>query len=73
MSQPLTKDGVLVKPGQHWEDLDKRMHGRVVEVISVDQYNGTWKALVMPDVGRYSKISISRMYVHSKGFKLIRP
>jgi hypothetical protein len=31
----MTKEGIEVKPGQVWEDLDKRMHGRqrIVEKV----------------------------------------
>ena len=74
-----TKEGIEVKVGQIWQDLDKRMGGRQVEVISVDEWcsgmEKVWKALVIPRPGFdgvSSRIRISRMHKHSTGWKLIR-
>lgn len=63
----VTPEGVLVKPGQVWEDCDTRMAGRTIRVISVE--NG--KAHV--DSG-YQKttISVRRMRVNSTGYRLIK-
>lgn len=74
MSAPTcTKDGIEVKPGQVWRDLDKRMRGR--EVIIVEVANG--KAITRDNLRfgftarKNRPISISRMHRHSTGWELV--
>lgn len=63
-----TREGIEVRPGQIWQDLDKRQDNRRVLVIAV---NGG-KATVQPAAGGHkTRISISRMHAHSTGFKLV--
>lgn len=69
----ITKESVQVEPGQVWKDLDKRMNGRHVRVISVAK----GKALVArtnPDNGwtsdNTSKLSVRRMQ-KSMGWVLV--
>lgn len=68
-----TRDGVEVKPGQVWRDLDKRMDGRRVQVVEVT--NG--KAVVVGLSGNgavnpfsRSRISVARMHRSSSGWEL---
>ncbi len=79
-----TKDGIEVKVGQVWEDLDPRMRGKRVKVTDVwvgsGHYAGVWFATVYPVLvhrpglgySRASKIRINRMHIHSTGWKLIK-
>ena len=59
-----TKEGIEVKPGQVWLDLDKRMWGRkvrITEVLDGFAYYGK---------GARDRIAIRRMHTHSTGFRL---
>lgn len=64
----ITKEGVQVREGQVWKDLDKRVK-RTVKVERVDALNGI--AHVVSTNGAKSKISIKRMYKHGQGFSLV--
>lgn len=71
----ITKEGVRVEPGQVWKDLDTRMNGRHVRVISVAE----GKALVArtnPDNGwtsdNTSRLSVRRMHKSSTGWTLVQ-
>lgn len=66
MSQNITKEGIEVKVGQVWRDLDKRMQ-RTVTVERVA--NGF--AYVLSSSGSRSRISLMRMHKHATGFSLI--
>jgi hypothetical protein len=61
----ITKDGIEVKAGQVWRDLDKRMKGRTVTVIfataGVARVKGT----------RTTELAIKRMHRHSNGWELV--
>lgn len=65
-----TREGILVRRGQIWEDLDTRHSERRVVIESVadgeaqgrDHY-GT----------KHSTLSVSRMHRHSEGFRLVEP
>lgn len=63
----LTRDGIEVKPGQIWRDLDRRQDGRTVTVVSVTD----GKARVTDGVTA-TTLSIRRMHQHSTGFQLVR-
>lgn len=64
-----TKEGILVKPHQVWEDLDARQSGRRVTVTSVAE----GKAKVANSMGRVTTLSVSRMHRHSTGWRLVQP
>lgn len=64
-----TREGVLVQPGQTWRDRDKRMHGRLVTVLSVEY--GSARVRTEPG-GMESSISVQRMRPISCGFDLVR-
>ena len=67
MSNIVTKEGVTVKVGQVWRDLDKRFV-RDAEVVFVDAELG--KAH-MRTGGRETKVSIKRMHKSSTGWALV--
>jgi len=60
-----TKEGIEVKPGQVWRDLDKRRNGRTRTVVAVEDgkahMDGTPK----------TKVSIARMHKGSTGWSLV--
>lgn len=65
VNQNITRDGIEVKAGQVWRDLDKRMNGRTVTVVfakfGVARVRGR----------RETEISIKRMHRHSTGWELV--
>lgn len=66
----VTKEGVEVKVGQVWEDLDARQQGRSRLVVAVDGDKA-----VMTPVNSHAprtKVAIRRMHKHSTGWKLIK-
>lgn len=60
-----TKEGIEVKVGQVWEDMDKRMNGRRKTVIAVVE----GKAHM--DGNPKTKVSICRMHKFSQGWMLV--
>lgn len=66
-----TKDGVEVQIGQHWRDQDKRMHGRVVEVVGLGDGASVGKVRVRNAAGKERWLSVRRMHKHSTGFVLV--
>ena len=68
MANAVTKEGIEVKAGQKWRDLDKRMNGRIVTVewVSVD---GT---IARVKGARSTQLSISRMHRHATGWELVK-
>lgn len=63
----VTKDGIEVKAGQVWRDLDKRMPGHTVTVREV---SGGF-VFAANSRGRLTRISIRRMHKHSTGWELV--
>jgi hypothetical protein len=61
----ITKEGIEVKEGQVWRDLDKRMKGRTVTVLfavaGVARVKGA----------RTTELAVSRMHRHSTGWELV--
>ncbi|MCX5103502.1 hypothetical protein [Streptomyces sp. NBC_00439] len=65
-----TREGILVRPGQIWEDLDTRQNQRRVVIESV----ADGEAQVRDHYGTmHSTPSVSRMHMHSTGFRLVEP
>lgn len=62
----LTKEGIEVKAGQVWRDLD-HWNKRTVTVLRVE---GRF-AYVESNRGTKSRIQIARMHPHAKGFALV--
>lgn len=65
MNRNITKEGIEVKAGQVWRDLDKRMNGRTVTVIFATAGVARVKG------ARTTELSISRMHRHSTGWELV--
>lgn len=65
----ITKDGIEVKAGQVWRDLDRRMGGRtvIVEWVSVDG-----KVARVKGARSTTQLSIRRMHRHSTGWELVK-
>lgn len=65
MNHNITKEGIEVKAGQVWRDLDKRMKGRTVTVIfavaGVARVKGA----------RTTELAVKRMHRHSTGWELV--
>lgn len=71
-----TKEGIEVKAGQIWKDLDKRMCNRHCIVKAVDEGKAHLSAC-RPDGGWVSqqkptKVSIARMHKSSTGWELVK-
>lgn len=63
----VTKDNIEVKSGQVWVDLDIRMRGRRVTVLSVQDGKAHVQGV------RATTLSVRRMHRHSTGWKLLVP
>ena len=66
----ITKDGIEVKVGQIWRDLDKRMDGRTRKVIEVKDGKAVMQSPHQP-TGMKTKVSIKRMHKSSTGWELV--
>ncbi|HBN9060903.1 hypothetical protein ACV344_31015 [Pseudomonas aeruginosa] len=66
-AENITKEGIEVKPGQVWKDLDKRQAGRQCKVTSVS----FGKAKMESFAGSKSTVSVRRMHNHSTGWELV--
>ena len=74
MNANVTKEGVEVKVGQLWRDLDYRQNGRLVQVLAVEKGRAT--------IANYShstgleksttKLSVQRMHKSSTGWQLVQ-
>ncbi|MFI5702616.1 hypothetical protein ACIA78_21530 [Streptomyces xanthochromogenes] len=65
-----TREGILVRRGQIWEDLDTRRNQRRVVV----EFAKSGRVQVRAHYGtRRSTVSVSRMHKHSTGFRLVEP
>lgn len=66
MTENITKEGIEVKVGQVWRDLDKRMNYRTRTVVTVQD----GKAHM--DGHPKTKVSIRRMHKSSSGWELVK-
>lgn len=66
MNHNVTKEGIEVKAGQVWRDLDKRMKGRTVTVIFATA------GVARVQGARVTELTISRMHRHSTGWELVK-
>lgn len=68
----ITKEGVEVKAGQIWRDLDKRSNGRRCKVIEVKDGKAHMRLATKFGVvsKRTTKVSISRMHRSSTGWAI---
>lgn len=68
----VTKEGIEVKVGQIWKDLDKRGFGRQCKVIGVKDGKAEMQLFSRGQLGAKTKISIRLMHKHSRGWALVR-
>ena len=68
----VTKEGIEVKRGQVWRDLDKRMTGRICRVGRVEGGRAQMFTMVNGQAGNSTVVSIRRMYKHSTGWALVQ-
>lgn len=67
----VTKEGITVRVGQLWKDLDKRMeHRGPGTVVAVDAVAGK-ASLQFGYWPTLTKISIRRMHKHSTGWTMV--
>jgi hypothetical protein len=65
----ITKEGIEVKVGQVWRDLDKRMAGREVTVLEVEQ--GKARVARGGSSIKATRLSVARMHKSSTGWVLV--
>lgn len=70
MRDNVTKEGIEVKRGQLWRDLDARMPNRICQVGSVSDGKAEMFAMVGGQAGKRTFVSIRRMHKHSTGWVL---
>lgn len=70
-AENITKEGIEVKLGQVWEDLDKRSYGRHCKVMSIEDGKAKMQHYARGQLGSKTTVSIRRMHKHSTGWKLI--
>jgi hypothetical protein len=60
------RDGILIRAGQMWKDMNPRSKGRLISVSSVEAGIAT-----VYDGNRTPTLAVARMYPHSRGYELI--
>jgi hypothetical protein len=68
----ITKEGIEVKRGQVWRDLDKRMTGRLCRVGRVEGGRAQMFTLMNGQLGKCTFVSVKRMHKHSTGWALVQ-
>lgn len=71
----ITKEGIEVKPGQIWKDLDKRIGDRQREIVRVENGKATIGRIGFSNAAQDSfrtKVSISRMHKSTTGWALVK-
>lgn len=68
-NENVTKEGIEVKVGQEWRDLDKRMEGRVCRVVDVA--DGKAKLQSIHGSIPSTRVSVRRMHKSSTGWALV--
>lgn len=71
---PITKDGVEVKVGQVWKDLDVRMDGRHCVVDAVEGQTVLMRRCKPNDSAlttRRTRVQVARMHKNSTGWALV--
>ena len=66
----ITKEGIEVKVGQVWKDLDPRMNGRLRRVVAIEHGKAVTEPAFM-DGGHRTRISVRRMHKGSTGWQLV--
>ncbi len=74
MSNPVTPEGIKVKVGQRWRDLDKRMTNRICRVVGFD-LTGKWPIAFMGNplfpYMKATRVMVRRMKKGSTGWELV--
>lgn len=60
------RDGVLIRPGQMWKDLNPRSKGRMISVSAVQGGLAT-----VYDGKRTPTLAVARMHPNSRGYELL--
>lgn len=60
------RDGILIRPGQMWRDLNPRSKGRMISVSAVKGGVAT-----VFDGNRTPTLDVARMYPNSRGYELV--
>jgi hypothetical protein len=61
------RDGILIRPGQMWKDMNPRSsNGRMISVSAVQGGVAT-----IFDGKRSPTLAVARMYPHSRGYELV--
>ena len=60
------RDGILIRPGQMWRDLNPRAGGRMISISAVQ----SGKAATY-DGNRSGELAVTRMYPHSRGYEIV--
>lgn len=60
------REGILIRPGQMWKDMNPRSDGRMISVSSVEAGIAT-----VFDGKRTPKLAVTRMYPHSRGYAIV--
>lgn len=60
------REGILVRPGQIWRDLNPRSEGRQISVSSVSAGIAT-----VFDGKRSPTVAVTRLYPHSRGYTIV--
>jgi len=66
-----TREGIEVKPGQVWRDLDKRMVNRTVRVHAIEDGYAMAFVLVNGQAGKPTRLAIRRMHKATTGWALV--
>lgn len=61
-----TREGILVRPGQRWKDMDPRHEGRLVSIDSINA--GTAIAF---DGKTTRPLAVRRMYPNTRGYSIV--
>ena len=69
----ITPEGIEVKVGQQWRDLDKRMKGRIRQVIQIDNGKASMRTPYSGRlIGAITRVAIRRMKKGSTGWELVK-
>lgn len=72
MRQNITREGIEVRRGQVWRDLDKRMGDRKCRIGKVQAGRAEMFVLVDGQAGKRTFVSVNRMHKHSTGWALVQ-
>lgn len=74
-AEPAQSDEVAVRPGQVWEDTDRRMTGRRLLIMEIVKKASVQYAAVRPvnnPTGRVTRIRLDRFQKRANGYRYYR-